>query len=87
MDNIAIYAQDKVTQDKLAKEVYAAVKAYRDTALDANTSKEDLKEAANEAIRIMLRLLDAKNDTISALILAGKTLAEAATGQEPMPLS
>ncbi len=77
----------KVTQDKLAKELSDAVAFYRDTMRNENSTRDEIRTAANTALRKAFALLDAKNETIEALIMAGKALAEAAIGSEPRPLS
>ena len=72
---------------RLHESVTTAVQHYRDTAKDPESTKEDLIQTCNDALRAMSELIDLQGDSINALITASQVLADTIEGKEQRPSS
>lgn len=64
-----------------------AVKVYRATMKDENSSRDAIKAACNEALQKAAELIDLQTETINALVYAGQMLADAVSGKPQPPKS
>ena len=72
---------------RLRKEMVEAVKVYRDTMLNPDSTRDEIKDACNEAILKMVAVIDLQTELVNNLIVAGRLLGEKATGKQPKPKS
>ncbi len=75
----------KAEREAKRNEMIEAVKVYRAIIKDENSSRDAIKGACNEAIRKAAELIDLQTETISALVYAGKLLADAVSGKPQPP--
>lgn len=64
-------------------DAYAKIKAYSETYYDTSKSKEDLKDAANEALRGLSKVIDLQYEQTEQLVLMGQYLSEMILGGKP----
>lgn len=74
-------------REQKEREMFEAIAVYRDTIKDESTSRDEIKEACNAAIRRAGELITLQTETINTLVMAGQLLSEAATGKAPKPKS
>ena len=67
---------DKNLLKRSKEEAYGLIKTYSDVYKDPNSTKDDLKDAANAAIRAMANVMDVYNDLNQQLADTGKLLIE-----------
>jgi len=75
------------TAEREAKrnEMIEAVKVYRAIMKDESSSRDEIKEACNKALKKAAELIDLQTETINALIFAGQMLADAVSGKTQPP--
>ena len=77
----------RAERDKKELEMLDAIKAYRDTFNNTESTRDEIKEACNNAIRKAVDLIDYQGECINALITAGQILGDYATGKKKGPTS
>lgn len=69
--------------DAARADAYAQIKAYSETYHDTSKTKEDLKDAANEALRGLSKVIDLQYEQTEQLVLMGQYLSEMILGGKP----
>lgn len=77
----------RAERDAKEKELLDAVKVYRETILNEDSTRDEIKESCNEAIRKAVELINKQSECINALVTAGQILGDYATGKAPKPKS
>lgn len=70
-------------REQAEKKMMSAIRHCSQVYLDEKATKEDLKDAANDALRAAGELLDLQKDTINALIIVNRELNAILKGEDP----
>lgn len=71
-------------REQAEKKMMSAIRHCSQVYLDEKATKEDLKDAANDALRAAGELLDLQKDTINALITISQELSAILNGSDPV---
>ena len=75
----------KVQEKK--QEMYKAVDHYREIIDNEESTREEIKEACNDAIRTMAEVISLQIEERNALVMAGQILGDAITNKPHRPKS
>lgn len=78
----------EITDEDIKRSMQEAldlIKKYSAVVKDETTNKNDVKEAANAAIKALVKHIDLLGDSRVELILAGQLLGEYITGNKSKP--
>lgn len=77
----------RAKRDAKEQEMIEAVRVYRETILNEDSTRDEIKEACNGAIRRAVELINLQTEAINTLVTAGQILGDYATGKPPKPKS
>ncbi len=73
----------QIARDVKRREIDKALAKYRDTINNRASTRDEIKEACNDALRRMADMIDLQTDTINRLVTLGKYFAELVEDKTP----
>ena len=77
----------RAKRDAKEREMVEAIRLYRETITDDASTRDEIREACNQAIRKAVDLINYQSECMNALVTAGQILWEHVTGKTPKPSS
>lgn len=85
--DITKLGEARAERDAKEKEMLEAIQIYRETILNETSTRDEIKEACNNALRKAGELINLQAECINALVTAGQILGDYATGKKRGPTS